>query len=593
LQPIFIYEETKWNLSAAPEIYSCSRLPPKQHPLGALINALLALLFNMFNSWLHIERLAREYQQLIGGAICGMPFTYQKDHLHIPLEMAGEWECLHFSVQAPLPFFTLERTLPQPKHRINLLRDVAAKAITDLICRENDRQILITLDGGIAFLLFQLYGINGNVYLLDSSGVNRDSFKKAKKPVDFELSNFRPANRLFPDFADFTSSLRQHSDQSLMTFFTKLFQPILPKILVTEICYRTNLAPQYSIINLTDEQVERLATTIDELADAIVTSLPRIYSGEPPIFSLIELQSLSNREFAEYDSVIAAQNQFIQDYLNLYRLEEKKKTLSRQTEFLLSTTQRKLIKQQSELAALPTADNYREWADTLMATASTIPHHSNSVTLPQLTDEARQITIPLEPKLNPIQNAERYYAKSRQVEKARAELIQKITEAEQLIQRLENTRRQIAEADDFKTLRTLSTHWPAQPQSSIDNIHQPFININLDGWEILIGKSARDNDELLQKFTRPNDFWLHAQGTSGSHIVVRNPGKVASLPRPILEKAAGLAAFHSKAKHSAVVPVIFTQCKYVTKPRHSAPGAVSVQFEKTIMAEPLDPKKFL
>ncbi|HOU17518.1 MAG TPA: hypothetical protein PKX09_06560, partial [Candidatus Marinimicrobia bacterium] len=116
MQPIFIYEETKWNLSAPHELYSCNRLPTKQHPLGALINALLVLLFNMFNSWLHIERLAREYQQLIGGAICGMPFTYQKDHLHIPLEMAGEWECLHFSVQAPLPFFTLERTLPQPKH---------------------------------------------------------------------------------------------------------------------------------------------------------------------------------------------------------------------------------------------------------------------------------------------------------------------------------------------------------------------------------------------------------------------------------------------------------------------------------------------
>ena len=209
MQPIFIYEETKWNLSAPHELYSCNRLPPKQHPLGALINALLALLFNMFNSWLHIERLAREYQQLIGGAICGMPFTYQKDHLHIPLEMAGEWECLHFSVQAPLPFFTLERTLPQPKHRINLLRDVTAKAITDLVCRENDRQVLITLNSGIAYLLFHLYGINGNVYLLDSSGVSR--FIKKQKPVDFELSNFRPANRLFPDYADFTSSLRQHS----------------------------------------------------------------------------------------------------------------------------------------------------------------------------------------------------------------------------------------------------------------------------------------------------------------------------------------------------------------------------------------------
>ena len=178
----------------------------------------------MFNSWLHIERLAREYQQLIGGAICGMPFTYQKDHLHIPLEMAGEWHCLHFSVQAPLPFFTLERTLPQPKHKVNLLRDVTAKAITDLVCRENDRQVLITLNSGIAYLLFHLYGINGNVYLLDSSGVSRDSFKKAKKPVDFEWSNFRPATRLFPDNENFISLLHQYPDQSLMTFFSKSFQ---------------------------------------------------------------------------------------------------------------------------------------------------------------------------------------------------------------------------------------------------------------------------------------------------------------------------------------------------------------------------------
>ncbi|HPC35587.1 MAG TPA: NFACT RNA binding domain-containing protein [Candidatus Marinimicrobia bacterium] len=547
----------------------------------------------MFNSWLHIERMAREFKQLIGGAICGAPFTYQKDHLHIPLEMAGDWQCLHFCVQAPLPFLTLERDLPNPKHKVNLLRDVTGKTITDLVCRENDRQILITLNGGIAFLLFRLYGINGNVHLLDSSGESQDSFKKVKKTVDFEWSNFRPANRLFPDDDDIISLLHQHPDQSLMTFFTKSFQPVLPKTLVTEIGYRTNLSPQNSIINLSKEQVEILAKTLAELADEMATSLPRIYIGEPPIFSLIELQSLSNRAFTQYDSVITAQNQFIQDFLNLYRLNEKKKSLLRQTDLQLSTIQRKLINQQNELATLPTADNYREWADTLMAAASSIPHHSNSVTLPQLTDESYQITIPLDPRLNPIQNAERYYAKSREIERSRSELAQKISEGEQLIQRLKDIRKKIAEANDFKILRPLSSHLPTQLQNSIENIHQPFIRINLNGWEILIGKSARDNDELLQKYARPNDFWLHAQGTSGSHIVVRNPGKVVSLPRPILEKAAGLAAFHSKAKHSAVVPVIFTQCKYVTKPRHSAPGAVTVKFEKTIMAEPLDPKKFL
>ena len=177
--------------------------------------------------------MAREYKI---DRICNLrSFTYQKDHLHIPLEMAGEWHCLHFSVQAPLPFFTLERTLPQPKHKVNLLRDVTAKAITDLVCRENDRQVLITLNSGIAYLLFHLYGINGNVYLLDSSGVIRDSFKKAKKLVILELNNIRTANRLFHDYANYTSSLRNHSDQSLMTFFHQIISADLPKILVTEI----------------------------------------------------------------------------------------------------------------------------------------------------------------------------------------------------------------------------------------------------------------------------------------------------------------------------------------------------------------------
>lgn len=549
----------------------------------------------MFNSWLHFDQLAQKLAESITGAVCGMPFTYQKNHLHIPLENAGRWRSMHFCVQPPLPFLTLENTLPQPKHKVTLLHDLTGKIITAVTCQENDRQILISLNDDCAWLLFRLYGINGNVFLLDRHGSVLNSFKKLKKPLDFDLPGFQASRHFLPDPAKLSLLLKQHSDQSLTTFLTKSYRPVLPKILAAEICHRSNLPHRELLVNFNPEQIQSLDRILDQLALAIQNPTPRIYTGDQLVFSLIELKVLKESLFTTFDSLIDAQNEYIQIFLNQFRLQEKKKNLLNQIDLMLDSAQRKLIKQQQTLKNLPTSDNYREWADTLLAAAPNVPPFSNSLTLPQLTDASRQITIPLDPpKLNPIENAQRYYRKARQIETSRTELTQNIGETVQQIRQCENLRQKIAETTDFKSLGSLSAQLPRQshPTNSIESRHQPFHRLVIDSWEILIGKSARDNDELLQKFARPHDFWLHAQGVSGSHVVVCNPTKTATLPRNTLEKIAGLAAFHSKARHSGVVPVIFAQCKYITKPRRSAPGAVKVSFEKTLIVEPLDPKKY-
>jgi predicted ribosome quality control (RQC) complex YloA/Tae2 family protein len=76
-----------------------------------------------------------------------------------------------------------------------------------------------------------------------------------------------------------------------------------------------------------------------------------------------------------------------------------------------------------------------------------------------------------------------------------------------------------------------------------------FRTFNLDGFEVLVGKGDSDNDELTFRVGEPRDFWLHvASGVPGSHVVVRNPEGLDELPRPVLEKAAALAAWHSKAR---------------------------------------------
>jgi predicted ribosome quality control (RQC) complex YloA/Tae2 family protein len=74
--------------------------------------------------------------------------------------------------------------------------------------------------------------------------------------------------------------------------------------------------------------------------------------------------------------------------------------------------------------------------------------------------------------------------------------------------------------------------------------------IEVEGFEVLIGRSARDNDELTFRIARPRDYWLHAAGHAGSHVVIRLPDSAEDVPHSVIERAAQYAAYHSKARHA-------------------------------------------
>ncbi|HEX2900145.1 MAG TPA: NFACT RNA binding domain-containing protein, partial [Bacteroidia bacterium] len=100
-----------------------------------------------------------------------------------------------------------------------------------------------------------------------------------------------------------------------------------------------------------------------------------------------------------------------------------------------------------------------------------------------------------------------------------------------------------------------------------------------------VGKNAKQNDSLTFGHSRKDDLWLHARDTPGSHVIIRNP-TAGPIPNPVLEFAASLAAKHSKRKHENLVPVQYTERKYVRKVKNGAAGAVLVEREKVIMIEP-------
>ncbi|MEI6473737.1 MAG: NFACT RNA binding domain-containing protein, partial [Holophagaceae bacterium] len=101
-----------------------------------------------------------------------------------------------------------------------------------------------------------------------------------------------------------------------------------------------------------------------------------------------------------------------------------------------------------------------------------------------------------------------------------------------------------------------------------------FRSVMVDGFEVLIGKGDAENDQLTFKVADNLDMWFHVASVPGSHVVIRNPDKLSELPRHVLERAAELAAFHSKARDGGKVEVHMARIADISKPRGFAPGKV-------------------
>jgi predicted ribosome quality control (RQC) complex YloA/Tae2 family protein len=107
-----------------------------------------------------------------------------------------------------------------------------------------------------------------------------------------------------------------------------------------------------------------------------------------------------------------------------------------------------------------------------------------------------------------------------------------------------------------------------------------------DGFVVLVGRSGPENDTLTFKIASPWDFWLHASGHAGAHVVVRNPRRLASLPEPALRVAAEIAAYYSGAREAGKVEVHVTQRKHVRKRKGMPPGQVLVRRFKSVNVVP-------
>jgi predicted ribosome quality control (RQC) complex YloA/Tae2 family protein len=115
---------------------------------------------------------------------------------------------------------------------------------------------------------------------------------------------------------------------------------------------------------------------------------------------------------------------------------------------------------------------------------------------------------------------------------------------------------------------------------------RPYRTVEVDGWEILVGRSSADNDYLTFRVAKPRDLWLHVGGgTPGSHVVVKNP-EGADVPKGVIEKAAQLAAWYSKARGAPRVEVHYCRAAHVSKEKGAPQGQVRIKKFSKIKVQP-------
>ena len=116
--------------------------------------------------------------------------------------------------------------------------------------------------------------------------------------------------------------------------------------------------------------------------------------------------------------------------------------------------------------------------------------------------------------------------------------------------------------------------------------HPPSVwAFQVDEWHIWAGRTARDNDKLSVKVARNEDWWFHVRGTPGSHVVLFVRDGVEP-PKHVVQRAAAIAAYHSKQRSGGLVAVSATRGKFVSKPRGAKPGTVQIRRESVIKVRP-------
>lgn len=456
-------------------------------------------------------------------------------------------------------------------------------------------------------LAVEIMGKYSNVIFIDENGDIIDALKR----VDISMSSQRlvlPGLKYsMPPAQDKMNILETSAEDVLarienITVDTKLSKALLNTIqgvspvICREIEYLTGRGNDITTGSLTNEDKKRLLfflnRMITRLKEHSGTPCMAVVNGKPMDFAFMDITQYGEAAVIKRSESFSS---LLDDFFNERDTAERMKVKSQDLHRLLANTterlSRKINSQSAELAQCTDREPLRIMGDLLQANLYRIEKGANSVTLENYYHNNSPITIPLNPALTATQNSQKYYKNYRKAKTAEQVLKVQIEKAKEELEYIDTVIEALNRATTEGELAEIRAELTEQGYVKAPRGKQkkaaslpPLKFTSSTGFTILVGRNNKQNDKLTLKTASKNDIWLHTKDIHGTHTIILTEGK--EVDSTTLQEAAQLAAYHSKARNSAQVPVDYTLVKNVSKPSGAKPGMVIYVKNKTLYVTP-------
>lgn len=457
------------------------------------------------------------------------------------------------------------------------------------------------------FLIVELMGKHSNLIFCHPDGKIIDSIKH----IPLHVSSIRevlPGRDYFvPNTMDKINPL---SVTTYETFETHILTKPLPveKALYTsltglsplignEICHRASIDAGTSTSALSEAERLHLFGVFSRMMEDVLTHHFQpviVYQGkEPKEFSSFALSCYSDCETQTYESISDVLRTYYAQKNAATRIRQKSYDLRHVVSTALDRSRKKYDLQLKQLKDTEKRDKYKVYGELINTYGYGLEDGCKNLTcLNYYTNE--EITIPLDPQLTPLENSKKYFERYGKLKRTFEALSKLTEETHEEMEHLDSvsTALDLAQTEgDLAQIKEeliqsgyIKRHTGNKNAKKQKLTSKPLHYVSSDGYHMYVGKNNLQNEELTFKFANGGDWWFHAKGLPGSHVIVKTDGD--ELPDRTFEEAARLAAYYSKNRASEKVEIDYIQRKHVKKPNAGKPGFVIYHTNYSMMIEP-------
>lgn len=442
-------------------------------------------------------------------------------------------------------------------------------------------------------LIIELMGKHSNIIFTDSEGLIIDSIKR----VPASLSSIREVlpgkeyvvpstqndklNPLEVDADLFVKVISQKAMPLCKAIYNS-FSGISP-LIACEISHRAGLDSDRPVAAYSESELLHLASNFIWLTDDIKNECfqPQIVrNGNEPIeFSSVSLTQYNDMDITNYDSISNVLELYYAEKNSYSRIRQKSSDLRRHVNTLLERNQKKYSLQLKQLKDSEKREKYRVYGELINAYGYGLTENDLFLEAENYYDNNKIIKIPIDNTISPTDNAKKYfdkYSKLKRTSEALNELIQETKSQIDHLESIQNSLDIAVDAEDLVQIKDELIEYGFIKKGHSTKKQKvkskPFHYISSDGFDIYVGKNNYQNDELTFKIATGNDWWFHAKGMPGSHVIVKCNNN--ELPDKTFEEAGRLAAFYSKGKNADKIEIDYVQKKNIKKPNGAAAGFV-------------------